>query len=130
VVSGTALAQVVTTGPATAFGDIAARLATRPPETEFECGTQHFALLILRTVLFLVLFVLVVSVALHRPAFESLLFAVALAVGLTPEFLPMIITVTLGQGCAPHLLDLGAVGGAACLQPHNTEPQQLWTLAS
>jgi Mg2+-importing ATPase len=98
VVSGTALALVVATGPATAFGDIAARLATRPPATEFERGTQHFALLILRTVLFLVLFVLVVSVALHRPAFESLLFAVALAVGLTPEFLPMIITVTLGQG--------------------------------
>jgi Mg2+-importing ATPase len=98
VVSGTALALVVATGPATAFGDIAARLATRPPETEFERGTRHFALLILRTVLFLVLFVLVVSVALHRPAFESLLFAVALAVGLTPEFLPMITTVTLGQG--------------------------------
>ena len=98
VVSGTALALVVATGPATAFGDIAARLATRPPETEFERGTQHFALLILRTVLFLVLFVLVISVILHRPAFESLLFAVALAVGLTPEFLPMIITVTLGQG--------------------------------
>jgi len=54
--------------------------------------------LILRTVLFLVLFVLVVNVALHRPAFASLLFAVALAVGLTPEFLPMITTVTLAQG--------------------------------
>src|SRR5262252_2098559 len=98
VVSGTALALVVATGPATTFGDIAARLATRPPATEFERGTQHFTLLILRTVLFLVLFVLVVSVVLHRPAFESLLCAVALAVGLTPEFLPMIITVTLGQG--------------------------------
>jgi Mg2+-importing ATPase len=98
VVSGTALALVVATGPATAFGDIAARLATRPPETEFERGTRQFALLILRTVLFLVLFVLVVNVALHRPAFESLLFAVALAVGLTPEFLPMITTVTLAQG--------------------------------
>jgi len=98
VVSGTARALVVATGPATAFGDIAARLATRPPETEFERGTRHFALLILRTVLFLVLFVLVVNVALHRPAFESLLFAVALAVGLTPEFLPMITTVTLAQG--------------------------------
>src|SRR5712691_6297780 len=98
VVSGTALALVVATGPATAFGDIAARLATRPPETEFERGTRHFALLILRTVLFLILFVLVVNVALHRPAFESLLIAVALAVGLTPEFLPMITTVTLAQG--------------------------------
>ena len=98
IVSGTALAEVTATGRATAFGDIAARLSARPPETEFERGTRQFALLITRTVLFLVLFVVVASLALHRPAFESLLFAVALAVGLTPEFLPMITTVTLGQG--------------------------------
>jgi Mg2+-importing ATPase len=98
VVSGTGLAVVVATGPATAFGDIAARLMTRPPETEFERGLGRFALLIMRTVTFLVLFVLLASVLLHRPFLESLLFAVALAVGLTPEFLPMITTVTLGQG--------------------------------
>jgi Mg2+-importing ATPase len=98
VVSGTGLALVVATGPATAFGDIAARLASRPPETEFERGIRHFAGLITRTVFFLVLFVLLANAVLHRPALESLLFAVALAVGLTPEFLPMITTVTLGQG--------------------------------
>ena len=98
VVSGTALAEVTATGRATAFGDIAARLSDRPPETEFERGTRQFALLITRTVLFLVLFVVLASLALHRPPFESLLFAVALAVGLTPEFLPMITTVTLAQG--------------------------------
>src|SRR5260370_7447044 len=55
-------------------------------------------MLITRTVLVLVLVLLAASVAMHRPPFESLLFAVALAVGLTPEFLPMITTVTLAQG--------------------------------
>ncbi len=98
VVSGTATAVVVATGPATAFGDIAARLMTRPPETEFERGIRHFALLIMRTVLLLVVFVMLASALLHRPMLESLLFAVALAVGLTPEFLPMITTATLAQG--------------------------------
>ncbi|HXG16893.1 MAG TPA: HAD-IC family P-type ATPase, partial [Calidithermus sp.] len=98
VVSGTATAVVVATGPATAFGDIAARLMTRPPETEFERGLRDFALLIMRTVTFLVLFVLVASALRHRAMLESLLFAVALAVGLTPEFLPMITTVTLARG--------------------------------
>jgi Mg2+-importing ATPase len=98
VVSGTATAVVVATGPSTAFGDIAAQLSTQPPETEFQRGLWRFALLIMRTVLFLVLFVLLASLALHRPPLESFLFAVALAVGLTPEFLPMITTVTLAQG--------------------------------
>jgi Mg2+-importing ATPase len=98
VVSGTAVARVTATGRATAFGDIAARLMTRPPETEFERGLRRFAVLIMRTVVFLVLFVLLVNTLFHRPAVESLLFAVALAVGLTPEFLPMITTVTLAHG--------------------------------
>jgi P-type Mg2+ transporter len=100
VVSGTATALVVATGPATAFGDIAARLSMRPPETEFERGTRQFALFITRTVFFLVLFVLLASALLHRAFLESLLFAVALAVGLTPEFLPMISAVTLSRGAA------------------------------
>lgn len=98
VVSGTATAQVLATGRATTFGDIAASLSTRPPETEFERGTRRFSLFIMQTVLFLVLFVAVVSVAGKRDPLQSLLFAVALAVGLTPEFLPMIITITLANG--------------------------------
>jgi Mg2+-importing ATPase len=98
VVSGTATALVVATGPRTAFGDIAQQLSTAPPETEFQRGIWRFALLIMRTVVFLVLFVLLASFALHRAPLESFLFAVALAVGLTPEFLPMITTVTLAQG--------------------------------
>jgi Mg2+-importing ATPase len=102
VVSGGATALVTATGPKTAFGDIAKRLAARPPETEFDRGTRQFGLFIMRTVLFLVLFVFMVNAALKRDAFESLLFAIALAVGLTPEFLPMITSVTLAQG-AVHM---------------------------
>jgi P-type Mg2+ transporter len=98
VVSGTATAVVFATGCETSFGDIAARLAARPEETEFERGSHRFGMLILETVIFLVLFILVVNVSLGRDALQSLLFSVALAVGLTPEFLPMIVTVTLAQG--------------------------------
>ncbi|HUO05512.1 MAG TPA: magnesium-translocating P-type ATPase [Candidatus Binataceae bacterium] len=98
VVSGTAIAAVADTGPRTAFGDIAMRLASRPPETEFDRGTRKFGILIMETVFFLVLFILLVNLSVHRDPLESLLFAVALAVGLTPEFLPMITTVTLSMG--------------------------------
>ena len=102
VVSGTATAVVSATGKNTVFGDIATRLAQRAPETEFERGTRRFGFLIMRTTILLVLFVILMSVLFHRPFLESLLFAVALAVGLTPEFLPMITTVTLGRG-AVHM---------------------------
>jgi Mg2+-importing ATPase len=98
VVSGTGTALITATGRATTFGDIAARLAARPPETEFERGTRQFGLLITRTVFFLVLFIFLAAAALRRDPLESLLFGVALAVGLTPEFLPMIISITLSQG--------------------------------
>ena len=98
VVSGTATAVVFATGRGTAFGDIIERLAARPDETEFERGTRRFGMLILQTVLFLVLFILVVNLTVGRDPLQSLLFSVALAVGLTPEFLPMITTVTLAQG--------------------------------
>ncbi|HEU5441656.1 MAG TPA: magnesium-translocating P-type ATPase [Ktedonobacterales bacterium] len=98
VVSGTATAVVTATGRLTAFGEIAARLAERAPETEFDRGIRRFGFLITRTIIFLVFFVFLLRIAAHRDPFESLLFAVALAVGLTPEFLPMITTVTLAQG--------------------------------
>jgi len=98
VVSGTATAEVVATGAKTAFGDIAARLAARPGATAFDLGLRNFSQLLARTVFFLVLFLIVVSVARHRDPLQSLMFAVALAVGLTPEFLPMITSVTLSKG--------------------------------
>ena len=98
IVSGTATAEVVATGARTAFGDIAARLAARPEETAFDKGLRNFSHLIARTVFFLVLFLIVVSIVRHRDPLQSLMFAVALAVGLTPEFLPMITSVTLSKG--------------------------------
>ncbi len=86
------------TGPKTLFGDIAVRLGSRAPETEFEHGLRRFSLLILRTTLALVLFILLMGIVVKHDPLQSLLFAVALGVGLTPEFLPMIATVTLTQG--------------------------------
>ena len=98
VVSGTATAEAVATGPRTSFGDIAARLSAAPEETAFDRGLRNFGQLLARTVLILVVFLIAVGVVRHRDPFESLLFAVALAVGLTPEFLPMITSVTLSRG--------------------------------
>lgn len=98
VVSGTGVAETVATGPRTAFGAIADKLAAPPAETEFDRSMKRFGTLIMRSVFFLVLFILVVRISLHKDAFESLVFAVALAVGLTPEFLPMITSVTLARG--------------------------------
>ncbi|HTR39075.1 MAG TPA: magnesium-translocating P-type ATPase [Bryobacteraceae bacterium] len=98
VVSGTATALVVATGAKTSFGDIAVRLASRAQPTSFDRGLKDFSLLMTRTVLFLVVFLIIVGVFTHRDPLQSLLFAVALAVGLTPEFLPMIVSVTLSKG--------------------------------
>ncbi len=82
----------------TAFGEIAQRLTARPPETEFGRGIRHFGLMITRVIMALVLFVLLVNILLHRPLLQSFLFSIALAVGMTPEMMPTIITVTLAQG--------------------------------
>ena len=98
VQTGIGMAVVVRTGKDTAFGEIAQRLATRPPETEFGRGIRHFGLMITRVIMLLVLFVLLVNIVIHRPLLESFLFSVALAVGMTPEMMPMIITVTLAKG--------------------------------
>jgi Mg2+-importing ATPase len=98
VQTGIGTALIVRTGKHTAFGEIAQRLAARPPETEFGRGIRHFGLMITRVIMLLVLFVLLVNLVLHRPFLESFLFSVALAVGMTPEMMPMIITITLAQG--------------------------------
>ena len=90
--------MVTATGRATAFGDIVANLASRPPETAFDLGIKRFSYMIARIVFVMVFLVLTVNLAMHRSPMESLLFAVALAVGLTPEFLPMITSVTLSRG--------------------------------
>ncbi|MGE6696362.1 magnesium-translocating P-type ATPase [Hyphomonas sp. NPDC076900] len=96
--SGTARVLVVKTGRRTEFGAIAARLHARQPETDFARGVRQFGFLLIRVMVVIVLFVLTVNLLLDRPVVESLLFASALAVGLSPELLPAIISVTLSAG--------------------------------
>jgi len=98
VVNGEATMAVVATGLATRFGGIAAALANAEPPSAFERGIHRLSLLILRLTVFLVLFVLLVHIAFGGPLLQSFLFAAALAVGLTPELLPMVTTVTLSRG--------------------------------
>ncbi len=98
VVSGTATMLVCRTGRDTALGSLAGALVSKPPPTAYEAGLRRFSMLILRITAVLVLLVLAESLAFHRPWLESLIFALALAVGLTPELLPAIMTVTLARG--------------------------------
>lgn len=98
VVSGTGTALIVHTGPATLFGQIGTHLQAQRPETEFERGMRAFALLISRTVVVLAVVVFLINVLVHHGVGVSFLFAVALAVGLTPEFLPMIVSIALAEG--------------------------------
>ena len=120
VQTGIATAVIVHTGSATAFGDIAARLAKKPPETEFDRGIRGFGMMITRVIFILVVFVFLINTVVHTQLWnllqpghiltrvelqhtrdnllQSFIFAIALAVGLTPELLPMIITITLAQG--------------------------------
>src|SRR5690242_7709610 len=97
VISGTATIVVCRTGGRTALGHLATSLAEKPPATAFAVGIRRFGMLIMYLTVLMVLFVLVVNVSFHRPVLESLMFALALAVGLTPELLPMIVTVTLAR---------------------------------
>jgi P-type Mg2+ transporter len=96
--SGAAAVLIARTGRDTAVGGLAARLDAEEPETEFARGVRRFGYLLLRVMLVIVLFVLVVNQWLGRPPLDSLLFAVALAVGLSPELLPAIVSVTLSHG--------------------------------
>ncbi len=98
VISGTAQVLVCKTGRSTALGGISDSLAVRAPATAFELGIRGFGLLILRLAILMVLFVLLVNALFHRPWLQSFLFAVALAVGLTPELLPMVVSITLSRG--------------------------------
>jgi len=98
VVSGSAKLCIVRTGSSTQIGLIAERLSATEPISTFERGARKFNVLILRLTISMVLFVLMVNLLSHKPWLESFLFAVALAVGLTPELLPMVVSVTLARG--------------------------------
>ena len=98
VQSGSAVVLVTATGENTNFGAIAKNLSLRPPETEFERGVRHFGYLLTQIMLVLTLSVFAINVIMERPAIEALLFSVALAVGITPQLLPAIISITLSRG--------------------------------
>ncbi|MCL6438685.1 MAG: magnesium-translocating P-type ATPase [Rubrobacteraceae bacterium] len=98
VVSGEATAVVVATGKDTQFGKISESLRLRSPETEFERGLRRFGYLLVRITLLLVLVIFAVNVYFQRPVLDSFLFSLALAVGLTPQLLPAITSITLASG--------------------------------
>jgi P-type Mg2+ transporter len=98
VSSGSSKALIVETGSGTAYGQIAQHLTLRPPETEFERGIRHFGLLLSEVMLILVLTIFAFNVYFQKSPVDSLLFSIALAVGLTPQLLPAIININLSRG--------------------------------
>jgi Mg2+-importing ATPase len=98
VISGTAKVLVVKTGIQTEFGKISEKLRTKSPETDFEKGIKHFGFLLMEITLLLVIIIFATNVLLHKPVMDSFLFSLALAVGLTPQLLPAIISVNLSVG--------------------------------
>lgn len=108
VISGTAKAIVIKTGAGTEFGKIAEKLTEPEEETEFSKGIRHFGYLIMKVILVLVLFIFLVNALLKRDLFESFMFSLAVAVGLTPELLPMIMAVTMSKG-STHMAKKGVI---------------------
>lgn len=98
VQSGEAKAVVVATGQSTEFGKLSQHIKLKAPETEFESGIRHFGYLLMEVTLILVILIFAVNVYLQRPFIDSFLFALALAVGLTPQLLPAVISVNLAHG--------------------------------
>ena len=98
VVSGSAAALVVHTGIETEFGKVSERLKLRPQETEFEHGIRRFGYFLMEVTLVLVVCIFAINVYLGRHILDSFLFSLALAVGLTPQLLPAIISINLSHG--------------------------------
>ena len=104
IVSGTAKAVVLKTGTDTELGKISDRLRHKAPETEFERGVKRFGYFLMEITLMLVISILAINVYFGRPVLESFLFSLALAIGLTPQLLPAIISVNLAHG-AKHMVN-------------------------
>jgi Mg2+-importing ATPase len=98
VCNGEGDAVVVSTGAHTEFGQIAAGLSERQEETEFQAGLRHFSVLLVQVAAVLTSSIFVVNLLLHRPLLESLLFSLAIAVGITPQLLPAVVTTSLATG--------------------------------
>ncbi|MEV7011389.1 magnesium-translocating P-type ATPase [Streptosporangium sp. NPDC051022] len=89
---------VVATGGRAEFGRIALGLGQRQPETDFQAGLRHFSVLLLQVAIALTSMILVTNLLLHRPLIESLLFSLAIAVGITPQLLPAVVSTSLAAG--------------------------------
>jgi P-type Mg2+ transporter len=98
IVSGSATALIVRTGKETEFGKVSERLKLRPQETDFEHGIRRFGYFLMEVTLVLVVAIFAINVYLARPVLDSFLFSLALAVGLTPQLLPAIISINLSHG--------------------------------
>ena len=116
VLSGTGRLLVCRIGGTTAIGEIAHTLSVSPPATSFELGARQFGVLIMRLTVLTVLFVLMINTLTHKPLLESFWFAIALAVGLTPELLPMVVSVTLSRGALRMAAKHEIVKRLACIQ--------------
>ncbi|MGD0115817.1 MAG: magnesium-translocating P-type ATPase [Dehalococcoidia bacterium] len=100
--TGSGRGVVVQTGRGTAFGRIAVRLGEAQEETGFQLGLRDFSLLLVKVTVVLTVSIFVINAALQRSLLDSALFALAIAVGLTPQLLPAIVTISLSTG-ARHL---------------------------
>jgi P-type Mg2+ transporter len=98
VVSGSGKALVINTGKETEYGRLSERLKLRPPETDFERGIRQFGYFLMEVTLVMVVAIFAINVYLARPVLDSFLFSLALAVGLTPQLLPAIISINLAHG--------------------------------
>ncbi|MVM33922.1 magnesium-translocating P-type ATPase [Spirosoma sp. HMF4905] len=100
VVSGSGRVVVVQTGARTELGRIAQRISQTPPETDFERGIRQFGYLLMEITLVLVILIFAINVGLHKPVLTAFLFSLAIAVGLTPQLLPAIISINLAKGAS------------------------------
>ena len=98
VVSGQGTAVVAHTGTRTEFGKVSESLHHEAPETDFKKGIRTFGYLLMQISLVLIVLIFAFNVLLHKPLLDSFLFSLAIAVGLTPQLLPAIISVNLAQG--------------------------------
>jgi len=98
VQAGTGVGVVVATGARAEFGRIAVGLGSRQPETDFQAGLRHFSVLLLQVAVALTSLILVTNLLLSRPLIQSVLFSLAIAVGITPQLLPAVVSTSLATG--------------------------------
>jgi Mg2+-importing ATPase len=96
--AGSGIGVVVATGPRTAFGRIAVGLGHRQPDTEFQVGLRRFSLMLAWVAGVLTTAIFVINLLLDRPLIDAVLFSLAIAVGITPQLLPAVVTMSLAAG--------------------------------